>query len=480
MSGPKLMGITCDEEVIRRNRERLQLIGKYKYFEEYFNLTNTDIRSTVTWVQEYGNKILNASDQSWFAISDAMVTVEKIKSNYVEVLQDMLLNNSIISASMETELNDIICEVIRAIPQIKEQFIEEIAMYIDEAQAEEHTPKESRDVLLKRRNEEIERTRKYDDCKLSVGFDEVDMVALNDANIYSRKREKKRMTLSDKIFIGNVVDEINEIKKDPIKYREYFEIISEIEYHLGLIDDEGELNQRTRAALSNIELRYQSLNKRIAYNQENERRSTFVRESKLKEYEILSKALGEEMCSTDITEEELENRIELLKDRFFKQEQREYIENVIDNIMFKYGYKCISTTNLHEYDKTTSIFFEDGGDNKLRVSLGEGMMMIQVVGEGENEPTEEEVNNQLEQQGALCTLYPEIKEELKNNHINIKYENCEPISREFCRNVKIDRANNDSKVKHRSVLNRTFSSNSYTGNNANDVSKLRYMNVDND
>ena len=59
MSGPKMVGITCDQEVIARNNERLKQIGKERYFKDLFADINIDIANTAKWVENYGNKTLN-------------------------------------------------------------------------------------------------------------------------------------------------------------------------------------------------------------------------------------------------------------------------------------------------------------------------------------------------------------------------------------------------------------------------------------
>ena len=46
MSGPKMVGITCDQEVIARNNERLKQIGKERYFKDLFADITKDISKT--------------------------------------------------------------------------------------------------------------------------------------------------------------------------------------------------------------------------------------------------------------------------------------------------------------------------------------------------------------------------------------------------------------------------------------------------
>ena len=73
--------------------------------------------------------------------------------------------------------------------------------------------------------------------------------------------------------------------------------------------------------------------------------------------------------------------------------------------------------------------------------------MIQVVGIGEEQPTKEEVQKQVEQQGALCSLYPQIKEKMEENNIHIVNESCTPVSEDTVMNISISKTHSKRKKK---------------------------------
>ena len=70
------------------------------------------------------------------------------------------------------------------------------------------------------------------------------------------------------------------------------------------------------------------------------------------------------------------------------------------------------------------------------------MIQMNVIGEGENPPTQDEVRNMVHQQEAFCDLYPKIREQLLEKGIHINYENLMPVSAEQVSNEKIVRQKN--------------------------------------
>lgn len=97
----------------------------------------------------------------------------------------------------------------------------------------------------------------------------------------------------------------------------------------------------------------------------------------------------------EFTIEELRERVNNLRSRVEKQESRIYIEESIENIMKDYGYASISSYQLHNADSVSRIIFEDNKGEKISTSFGDGMIMMNVIGEGDNPPTDAEVKERF-------------------------------------------------------------------------------------
>ena len=75
--------------------------------------------------------------------------------------------------------------------------------------------------------------------------------------------------------------------------------------------------------------------------------------------------------------------------------------------------------------------------------------MMNVIGEGDNPPTDAEVKAMVRQQVAFCDLYPNIREQLLEKGIHIDYENLMPVSAEQTSNEHIVRQKNIRKSTKR-------------------------------
>lgn len=477
MSGPKLMGITCDEEIIRRNRERLQLIGKYEYFKGSIDGINTDIENTIMWIQNYGQEIILDNSNSWFKNVDTVSKIDLLKRDFISKLKSKKLDYSIIDQFSVSELNNIICDLIELLPHEKEKFIEAISEFVDKIQnSNELQTNVSRQELLKKRDAEISSGRvQLKDLNQFEELSNIEMVSLS--SIHSCK-EKRDFSIAEMLFIDNVKKEINQIKDQSDDYSGVEYLLDKIEIILRYIENSSEYEGKKKA-LNNIKMYYQALNKELA-RQRTFSTANYIRRKKLHEYQMLANALNIKMCSPDISDEDLEIALEALTEEALEQEERIYIEDTVEEIMKSYGYSSIASTNLHEYERTSNIIFEDTEDKKLSVSFGDNMLMVQVVGEGDSEPSEAETNDQLTQQVALCKIYPELKQELEKRNIHINMENCAPVSKDSCKNVKINRqTNNERNSTRHSLIKRTFGSDTYKNLHNAEANRPKYEYIDN-
>lgn len=148
----------------------------------------------------------------------------------------------------------------------------------------------------------------------------------------------------------------------------------------------------------------------------------------------------------NIKEDKLENIINDLTSKASDKAYRMYVEDTIGNIMKEYGYNSVASYNVGEDKKNTRIVFSNN-DINICSSVSKDAVMIQVVGIGEDQPTKEEIHEQLEQQGALCSLYPQIKEKMEENNIHIINEDCAPISEDSVMNISISKMPSKRKKK---------------------------------
>ena len=205
-----------------------------------------------------------------------------------------------------------------------------------------------------------------------------------------------------------------------------------------------------RAVLQQMRMKYARLEKYVsmlvaARNAEMEERSTLELE-----YISFCQALDVKRANyEEFTIQELRERVNNLRSRVEKQESRIYIEESIENIMKDYGYASISSYQLHNADSVSRIIFEDNKGEKISTSFGDGMIMMNVIGEGDNPPTDAEVKEMVRQQVAFCDLYPNIREQLQEKGIHIDYENLMSVSAEQTSNEHIMRQKNIRKSTKR-------------------------------
>lgn len=128
MSGPKMVGITCDPEVIARNHERLQQIGKENYYSGVFGNINKDITNTALWVQNYGNATMNSVPIGYGDESGILQKVKQLKEDYANRIYKEKLDSYTIKSHSARELNEIGVQKVQDIPKWKEHFLHEMSI----------------------------------------------------------------------------------------------------------------------------------------------------------------------------------------------------------------------------------------------------------------------------------------------------------------------------------------------------------------
>ncbi len=253
MSGPKLVGITCDEAIIRENRERLRRIGKKEYYKGLFVDTNIDVENTKNWILNYADDAVGKVAYDDVEIKKMLHKIEEIKNMYMQTLEQNKLCLSQIEENTADELNGIVCRLVSNIPIWKRQCIDSISEILVKLQPvyeaiqqecqETEKRKKERTILKKRREQEIERSQqmarkrsqilgseKYGIISLSSGIHEDEVV----------KEEKMGYTLSELALIENIKQELEFFKKQEMLGEEVKKLIGDVSYYIPMLDLEDD------------------------------------------------------------------------------------------------------------------------------------------------------------------------------------------------------------------------------------------------
>lgn len=469
MSGPKLVGITCDPEVIARNNARLREVGKTIYFRNLFTDVNTDISNEETWFSKYAESTIAKIPKDYGDPNGLLVKIEKVKMQHIEKIEKEKINMNIIRKMSEDELNNFGIQKVTDIPKWKEDFIEDISNLLKELQKDvEHFQIEINNGRLasekysKQMVEGIKEAEEmvYEMNKVTVKEMNVDRYEVGEmlfATNMDKEEDPANMPYSfDELALLEMFEsDMEEFAKCPyLKSREKG-ILKSIYENMEIVSEDNKdyPMKSKRSILYQIKLDYQRLSKAVAslraeQNEERQERSTLVIE-----YTSFIKALDRpEENYHDWSLGVLDEKVKALRKEVEKQEERIYVEESVEEIMKKYGYSGISSHNLHDADKRSNIIFEDSLSKKISVSFGEGMVMLNVIGEGDQPPTPSEIKEQVKQQEAFCDMYPKIKDELEKMGIHIMTENVEPVSEKHVVNLEIKKQPDIKKTTRRFSL----------------------------
>lgn len=500
MSGPKLVGLTCNPEVIARNNERLKSIGKERYFGGIFNNLNTDIRNVESWINNYAKLTLDKIPKDYEDVSGIIEEIRKIKKEHMKKVDSELINMSIISTMSTEQLNSLGVKKVKNIPEWKKQFILDVSKLLRELQEDIDKFKKGikqREIANKecenKINQIIESSNRVVQSMNNTAIkalyadeytgDCKNILNTPQAELLKEVKMKSKMlpfSLEELALIEMFNMDLEEFKKFPYITDHERKMIANMSEDLMKISEENSTFSMIskRAILERIKLTYQSLSCEISeltalHNIEQEQKSVLILD-----YVSFCAALDLKCENYDEWSiEDLRSKVEQLRPAVEKQEERIYIEETVENIMQDYGYSGISSHNLHDTDKTSQIIFEDQAGAKISTSFGDGMILINVVGEGDNAPTTEEIRQQVQQQEAFCTLYPRIREQLKKRGITIQSESLMPASEKYTTNIKIDRQGDINKSTRKFSFRHMphVSYNDENDNNYYQESELKYQ-----
>ncbi len=474
MSGPKLVGIACDEEANRRIDEQLKRVGKQKYFSSLYESLNIDLSNVQNWMNAYGNNTISSVHNETDEIIELKGKIKEYKNTFADRVEKEKIQLSIINSSTVSELHSAAYDRVVAIPKWKEQFIEEITFLFNELQkAQEY----NRRKMAEQRKEADTVIREIHDIQndtlLSSDANEGNYCktemqdlsyALKNENI---QKQDEMQTIEERNFTLGELALIEMFENEVVRFSEMESLSLEDQRSIYLLkQDLAMLNSQDdmyslkgkRGILQRVKYNYHVLNKNIASFTNEKNREEQYRKSLELEYESFCDALGQMSNDvSDMSETELRVSIDRLRSKMSEQEKRIHIEENMTEIMQKYGYRTISAVHLHDSDMTSHIIFEDEDGKKIFSAFDNGTIMMQVVGEGDKLPTEEEKRELLKEQGEFCTLYPEIKRELEKRHIRIESEQCAPVSEDSIVNIKIDKQRDIQRSTRKfSVIRRTY------------------------
>ena len=426
MSGPKLMSITCDPEIIKKNRQLIQKIGKEAYYSQQIDSMNIDIENEKLWVKQYAESIDVRIEFNSDEVSNEISIIHSTTKSIISRLENTKLSKDDLEQKSEIEL--------RLLPKVKQDLIKELSKHLDKiVQIQNDIRKEEERKRLEeykkqqkikedrineyKRAEKLAGQRK-DALKTRVYRDIVNEDNKNEVN--KNVSVDENLSIKELVIIENISNEINSIRNMNILTKHDEKIIKTIQEELVQINKKEDYSVTAREHILNEMVMYfHILEKSIAETISDKVIKNNYREKLLYECDALKNILGVDI-NLNKSIEELEEIKNNLQEKVAALEEKLYVQKIITEVMEEYGYKDIKTLNLDNQNEVSKIIF-DNKENKVCASVGNNAVMFQVVGIGDKEPTQEEKQQQVIQQGAFCTLYPKIKKELEKRKISITY-----------------------------------------------------------
>ena len=449
MSGPKLMYITNDPKVIQRTNNRLNTIGKENYFSSQIQSINIDIQNEMIWIKNYVNETMNNTSIQQDKVEYLHNSLIKIQNNYLIKLNSILLSNTIISEKSITELNNLIVSRIKELPRVKRELMRDILDKIDSIK--KIIQKEEYEKQLKIQKEKIDEYNSQESAaenRSRTVRTKVFASILDDAD-GEKNIEEIDLPSEDYVLLNTIKEGVTEIREMDILTSEDKKYVKMILEDVDNINKKGKYSVSARKnILVSIITYYHILEKSIAYSLSDEILKDTKKKQMLGQYQFLCEYLETEPQNNikNMDNDKLENIINDLTRQASDKAYRMYVEDTISNIMKEYGYDSVASYNIGEDNKNSRIVFSNDNIN-ICSSVSKDAVMIQVVGIGEEQPTKEEVQKQVEQQGALCSLYPQIKEKMEENNIHIVNESCTPVSEDTVMNISISKTHSKRKKK---------------------------------
>ncbi len=483
MSGPKLMRVTTDPCVSLMNEIRLLAVGKVAYYSPLIDGVNVDINNEATWFERYATSIpkevLGSGLDQNNTVRKELQYVQSVKNRYIREMKESVIYKEEVLQLSSIEINALLVKKIEMLPRKKERFIYEISdalrrleEAIQEAKREEYEREQEKNrrreeaefeihsKLEEKNQAEKEQYQRLLNSRIGVKKTEEtwDDLGLGEMRANSNEEEGSKEDrrpfpdFAERAKIEIIESDLEMTLKSETKSEEEQRQLEVLESDLEVLssDDEFYSAKSKRVILKRLEMEYNTLNSMIASRKAYEADLMKERGALEAEYITYMNAFGkpvEDVSSIEV--DELRSRTKEMREELIEMETRSYIEETITEVMEKMQYESVSTTSVSQTDGVMSVIFENNDDIHIRTSLNSENIMIEVVGDGEKEPTAAEIKKQVENQGELCRMYPQIKEELEKRFIHIDAEQCTPISPETAKNIPIARTKGKKKKKFR-------------------------------
>lgn len=149
--------------------------------------------------------------------------------------------------------------------------------------------------------------------------------------------------------------------------------------------------------------------------------------------------------------EEIQQAIEIARERSEKNLEKEYIQRQIDQVMAKHGYNVIESQQLEQLNTTGQTFYEVNENTAINVFVSNNSQVsMRVVGIGVSDAISTQEDDMLyEQQCAFCAMHPQITAELAMRGVMLTTKEHKAPDRRY--NKKIVAKERGGQVKKRKL-----------------------------
>lgn len=149
--------------------------------------------------------------------------------------------------------------------------------------------------------------------------------------------------------------------------------------------------------------------------------------------------------------EEIQQAIEIARERSEKNLEKEYIQRQIDQVMAKHGYNVIESQQLEQLNTAGQTFYEVNENTAINVFVSNNSQVsMRVVGIGVSDAISAQEDDMLyEQQCAFCAMHPQITAELAMRGVMLTTKEHKAPDRKY--NKKIVAKERGGQVKKRKL-----------------------------
>lgn len=148
--------------------------------------------------------------------------------------------------------------------------------------------------------------------------------------------------------------------------------------------------------------------------------------------------------------DDIEDAIEMMREKAQKQLSKEYIKRQIDEVMAKHGYDMVQSNVLTEDEMNGQVLYGVNDDTAIDVFVSdESQVTMRVVGIGfDTDISEAEDEKLYREQCAFCSMHPQITAELAMRGVILHTRNHMPPNKKFNKKLQV-KSKNDTHVVSR-------------------------------